>query len=100
MKFRTKTSMEAASVQEVTEAAQQGSLLDTTINGQRYGQVLSSLSRRMEEDDMRLRDRRFLWMSCVVGAIGIITLLSTLCWIRTRRNRRSQSRPLNEPLVN
>ena len=95
MKFRTKTSMEAASVQEVMTASQQGSLLPTTIHGVTYGTPMSAT--REPHDETLALDRILLLAASATLAVGLATLLGVWCCVRRRRSKRGSD--LNQSLL-
>ena len=96
MKFRTKTSMEPASFQEVVTASQQGSLLQTEIEGVIYGKPLSTTGKTQLAAEKAEVDRMLFASSLTVLAIGVVSLVSVLYWLRSQRN---SSPVLNEALL-
>jgi hypothetical protein len=101
MKFRTKTYMAAASLQEVVVAAQQGALLQTEIGGVAYGAPLLSMSTgsNLAQQEQIMNDNSLVLMATSVLVVGLATLLGVTCWARTRRRTSTSSVALKESLL-
>jgi len=91
MKFRSKTDMRYASLNEVMEAVQQGGVTSVTIDGQTYGAYKAGQSAEPEPD------WNILWIGCAVLAVGVGSLIGSLVWMKSRCRRQPTS--LREPLI-
>jgi hypothetical protein len=121
MKFRTKTNMAYATLDEVIHASQQGTLLSTTVQDVTYGRPLSTTlveqkegekgegeaaaaaaatgSQRSSRGIFPLDDKALLALSAGVLIVGIVSLLFTVMWILLCRVPQSTSASLKEELM-
>jgi hypothetical protein len=94
MKFRTKTDMEYASLDEVMEAALQGGITSVTVDGRTYGTYRAGVTVVEIEPDWNL-----LWIACGVLGFGVVSMLGAAMWTYTRCRSCSSSKALKEPLI-
>jgi hypothetical protein len=100
MKFRTKTYMSYATLEQVMEAAQQGGITSVHVHGRTYG-TSSSVSSSISSSMMAVPpDWLFLYTGVAVLVFGVVMLMAAMIWTKKsccRSNNSSAS--LNEPLI-
>ena len=94
MKFRTKTDMEYATLEQVMEAAQQGGVTSVSVQGRTYGSYMAGTNAAEDEPNWGL-----LWSGVGVLCFGFATLVAALMWTKTRCRAGSNSASLKEPLI-
>lgn len=92
MKFRSKTDMAYASLNEVMEMAQQGGITSLTLDGLTYGEYRAGFDAVEEQPNWNI-----LWIGIAVLTVGLANLIGALVWIRTKCRRKPAH--LNEPLI-
>ncbi|CAB9525857.1 expressed unknown protein [Seminavis robusta] len=93
MKFRTKTDMEYASLEEVMEATLQGGVTSVTVDRRTYGSYRAG---RTEVEIVP--DWNLMWIACAVLGVGLASLLGAIAWTTTRC-RALKGNNLKEPLI-
>jgi hypothetical protein len=99
MKFRTKTYMSHATLEEVMEAAQQGGITSISVHGRTYGtsDMASSMALQGAGD---LPDWTFLYTGAAVLAFGLSMLMAAMIWTKKSCCKSGGSiASLNEPLM-
>ena len=92
MKFRSKTDMAYASLNEVMEMAQQGGITSLTVDGLTYGEYRAGFDVAEEQPNWNI-----LWIGIAVLTVGLANLIGALVWLRTKCRRKPAH--LNEPLI-
>lgn len=96
MKFRTKTYMSYATLEQVMEAAQQGGITSISVHGGRtYGSYMAGV---VQDED--LPNWEFLYTGCAVLAFGLSMLMAAMIWTKKSCCKSGSSiTSLNEPLM-